>query len=308
MKKIINRILAVLCVSVLLLSVIGCSESNQNMSGSDETQNINSAGADCIINGRSFSFVGDEAKKEWKQPLAKLLSNIIVPYGENGDILGYEVTTDPHAPAIPQCYRCGLLDVNEDGVPELLVHPYGYGGSSGNATYFVYNIFTGQKLGEIDGGNGQSWCYYYDTEYDDFDLIGQYWLRGGWEWRDRYITEVFYQESIMECMESQLFHTAHEIAGEQTDIQDENPDDIFYTATWNEWYPSTEYYVSGQAACLDDYYAAYENFVTTHVRISETELILFTWGDVSNDDDDYITKGEKMAEALISSEQKFIKP
>lgn len=150
--------------------------------------------------------------------------------------------------------------------------------------------------------------FYYNTEYDDLDLVGQYWLRGGWEWRDRYITEVFYVESVMECFEVQRFHTSHEITGEQTDIVDEDPDDMFYTATWVESYPSTTYYVNRQESYLDDYYAEYNQFVMTRIRIMETELILFRWDDVSNDEDDYAVKGAKMAEALISSKQEFIKP
>lgn len=195
-----------------------------------------------------------------------------------------------------------------DGVPELLVHPFGYFGSSGTATYFVYNIYSGQKLGEIDGGNGQSWCLYYNTEYDSVDLIGQYWLRGGWAWRDRYITEVYYDESIMECFEAQQFRTSHEITGEQTDIVDEDPDDMFYTATWVESYPSTTYYVNRQEVYLDDYYAEYNHFIKTCIRIPETELILISWDNVSDDEDDYATKGAKMAEALVTSEQEFILP
>ena len=57
---------------------------------------------------------------------------------------------------------------------------------------------------------------------------------------------------------------------------------------------------------MDDYYAEYNCFVTKYIRIPETELVLFSWDEVSNDEDDYITKGEKMAEALITSKQKFI--
>lgn len=305
-KKLLVNLLSFIILSAILLLSIGCSSKNENTT--ENNQNVESSDADYIINGRKFYFVDDETKKEWKEPLAKLLSNVLVPYGEHGDILGYEATIDSKAPVIPQCYECGLLDITMDGVPELLVHPSGYFGSSGTATYFVYNIYSGQKLGEIDGGNGQSWCFFYNTEYDDLDLVGQYWLRGGWEWRDRYITEVFYDESVMECFEVQRFHTSHEITGEQRDIVDEDPDDGVYTATWIESYPSTTYYVNRQEVYLDDYYAEYNQFIMTRIRIPETELILYSWDDVSDDEDDYATKGTKMAEALISSEQEFIKP
>ena len=94
--------------------------------------------------------------------------------------------------------------------------------------------------------------------------------------------------------------------GEKTNIADEDPDDIFYTATWLENYPNTTYGVNNQAVYLDDYYAEYDWFVQNCIRIPETELLLFSWDDVSDDEDDYITKGEKMAHALISSSQQFI--
>ena len=302
------KLLSLVMVSILLLLSAGCNSKNEDATADSNCENVNTAVADCIINGREFYFVSDEVKKEWKESLAKLLSNVLIPYGEHGDILGYEATVDPKAPVIPQCYECGLLDITMDGVPELLVHPFGYFGSSGTATYFVYNIYSGQKLGEIDGGNGQSWCFYYNTEFESVDLIGQYWLRGGWDWRDRYITGVWYDEANMKCFETQHFRTTHEITGEQTDIVDEDPDDMFYTATWVESYPNTTYYVGHQEAYLDDYYAEYNEFIMTHIRIPETELILFSWDDVSTDEDDYASKGKKMAEALISSDQEFIKP
>ena len=307
MKKQRIKLIALILLSMVILSFVGCTQ-KENDIDSDSDINARASVPNCKINGREFYFVSDEAKQEWKEPLAKLLSNVLIPYGEHGEILGYEATIDPKAPVIPQCYECGLLDITMDGVPELLVHPFGYFGSSGTATYFVYNIYSGQKLGEIDGGNGQSWCLYYNTEYDSVDLIGQYWLRGGWAWRDRYITEVYYDESIMECFEAQQFRTSHEITGEQTDIVDEDPDDMFYTATWVESYPSTTYYVNRQEVYHDDYYAEYNHFVKTCIRIPETELILISWDDVSDDEDDYTTKGTKMAEALVTSEQEFILP
>lgn len=308
MKKQTIKLIALFLSVLVLLSLAGCSSNIENSTGEEDNKTIEASAPDCIINGRDLYFVDAETKKEWKEPLAKLLSNVLIPYGEHGEILGYEATIDFKLPVIPQCYECGLLDITMDGVPELLVHPYGYHGSSGTATYFVYNIYSGQKLGEIDGGNGQSWCFYYNTEYDSINLIGQYWLRGGWDWRERYITEAWYDEASMGCFEIQHFRTTHEITGEQTDIVDEDPDDMFYTATWIESYPNTTYYVGHQEAYLDDYYAEYNEFIMTHIRIPETELILFGWDDVSTDEDDYVTKGAKMAEALISSDQEFIKP
>ena len=260
---------------------------------------------DSIINGKEIYFIEDSERAKWVEPLSRLLANVMVPYGENGEILGYKATVDEQAPSIPQCYECGLLDVTGDGVPELLVHPFGFFGSSGTATYFAYNIFSGQKVGEINGGNGQSWCFYLDVETNAPKLIGHYWLRGGWQVRSRYVKTVYYEDSVSECMETTCFHTYHEIDAEQTNIKDIDGD--IYEATWVESYPKTEYYVGSREVYLDEYYAEYESFLTSKVRINETELVLIGWDDVSNEEDDYPTKAKKMANALVLSEQEFLK-
>lgn len=301
MKQQITKTICIIVLCALSLGICGCNIKEAETVESD----ISSPEADCIINGKEFFFVEDEVKKEWKEPIAKLLSNVLVSYGEKGEIFGYKVTGDPKEPAIPECYSCGLLDVNEDGVPELLLHPFGYHGSSGTSTYFAYNIYSGQKLGEIDGGNAESWCFYYDTVNDNTKLVGQYWLRGGWPYRGRYITEVYYDEAIMECYELIYLHTSHEIEHEYTEYVDGEPN---YDSEWFEIYPSTAYSVHNRDVDLDTYYAEYDSFVRTCVRIHETELVLFYWGDVSDDTDDYATRGEKMAEALVSSSQEFIIP
>ena len=57
---------------------------------------------------------------------------------------------------------------------------------------------------------------------------------------------------------------------------------------------------------MDDYYEEYDWFIQNCIRIPETELILIDWDDVTEDGDDYVTKGEKMAQALITSSQMFI--
>ena len=297
--------ISALLVISFMITLTACSR-EETVTPDAQVTDISSSSPDCIIGGKNIYFVSPEAKKEWYEPLAKLLSNVYVPYGEHGEILGYEATTDPNAPVIPDCYECGLLDVTNDGVPELLVSPYGFSGSSGNETYFVYNIYSGQKLGELTGGNGQSWCVYYNTEHDSLKLYGRYWLREGWDVRYRYIKTVNYFESTMECSESCYLNMSQVIIAEPTDVEDNDSDDIYFEEAWTESYTSTGYYIWCDEATLDDYYAEYDHYLNTCLRIPETELVLFTWDDVCDDNDSYITKGKKMASALISSEQEFV--
>ena len=206
-----NTLVKIFIVTILAfcLSLSGCKNETGFSEASDIKENY------CRINGKDVYFVSSEEKQEWREPLSKLLSNVWLAYGEHVEILGYEASVDPHAPVIPQNYECGLLDVTRDEISELLVHPSGYHGSSRIATYFVCNIYNGQQMGEIDGGNAQSWSYYYYTETDDFTLVGQYWLRGGLEQRDRYITTVLYDETTLKCYEPAYLHTFHQISGEK---------------------------------------------------------------------------------------------
>ena len=45
-----------------------------------------------------------------------------------------------------------------------------------------------------------------------------------------------------------------------------------------------------------------------YIRITETNIQLVNWDDVISKEDDVNVKAEKMAEALITSNQKFVVP
>ena len=284
------RGLTLVLMLCLVLGTVGCVREAPGSEPGTGTQS-------CVVNGREIAFVDDAAKQAWQEPLERLLSNVLVAYGENGDILGYEASVDPHAPSIPQCYRCGLFDVTRDGVPELLVHPFGYFGSSGSVTYFVYDFYSGQKLGEISGGISQSWCVYYDIVEEKADIYGQFWIRIGWSWRERYVKTLYFDEAIRECGDVQYLRSTHDITAEEVEGEEN---------AMIERYPATNYYMYQSEVGLDEYYQAYDTFLQTCIRIPETELILFDWGDVSDDADDYPTKGKKMAAALIASAQEYV--
>ena len=62
------------------------------------------------------------------------------------------------------------------------------------------------------------------------------------------------------------------------------------------------------AESIEEYFAAQDDFLTNYVRITETGMILIDWDDVTDKEDDVLSKAEKMAEALLSTDQKFIQP
>ena len=253
------------------------------------------------IPGDGHRIADDSMKADWEQPLAKLLSNVLIPYGKGGEILGYTASLDDNAPAVPESYACGLLDVTADGVPELLIYPLGGGGSAGNALYFIYDIHTGEKIGSLDGGHDKSWCYYYDTETDECRLYGQFWWRMGWAGRDRYVQKLVYRDQERPYVSDIYLHTSHTIDAVQELDEDGN-------SSWEEVYSNTNHYLNGKKVTMDDYYEEYDHFTTTCIRLPDTALVLFHWDDVAADDADYAEKGQKMAYALTHSEQVFLLP
>lgn len=247
------KIISLLLACTALLTLLGCKKSDDH----------------CIINGETLYFVTEEEKSEWKDPVAELI-------GKEADI--------------SEGYGCGLFDVTGDGTPELLAHPRGYYGSSGTVTYFIYDISDGRYIGEINSGNDGSLCVYYNTQTESTSLVGQYWLRYGWDQRERFLSMIEYDPSTSEYTETVCLRTFHEISMSQS----------------GEVYPSTEYYVHGQKVTLDEYYSEYTKFEMNFVRIPETELCFVRWDDITDEEDDDFVKAEKMAEALVSSAQKFL--
>ena len=263
----------------------------------------------CRINGETIYFLTDAEKEKLRDPLVNLLSNetcVIYADTARGEIIGYE-PCDPSLPTIPEGYGCGLYDVTGDGMPELLVHPKGYYGSSGAVTYFVYDIFTGRELGSIDGGNAESWCVYYFKDTGKLRSVGSYWRRCGWSERYRVMTFLNYDSHDHVCFEESYLYAILGIDGEVVETKETDEDGIPVTK-WFETYSYAGYSVYGEDALLDDYYGEWDWFYVNAIRIPETELQIIKWWELDVDDGDRFVRAERMAEALLSSTQKFILP
>lgn len=255
----------------------------------------------CVINGRMINFVPVEELKRIEKPLAKLLANEWRMIGERsgGDNI---YCPDPDSPSVPQSYSCALMDVTGDGVPELLLHPFGYFGSSGTASYKIYDVYSGEYLGMIDDGMGIPWCSYYNVKEDNYYIIGQYYLRGGWPYRHRTFVELAHDsdEGFYDCSFASSSHDIDMIHHEEMDSGD-----VEY---WEEIYPNTDYYTRDDSDSIDDYFWTIYDFNQNFIRIPETELKQIDWDDVCDDDDDLGVRAEKMARALVTSCQRIILP
>lgn len=248
---------------------------------------------DCIIAGKEVYFADDEQKQTWVAPIAELLGNELIPYGDKDSIVGYR-PLDPDKPSVPASYRVGIGDITLDGQPEIWLHPLGYGGSSGNATYYIFTL-SGEKLGEVYTATNASLCMYYNIETGMVELINQYSLRYGWPERDLYVSKVGYAEDENEIAQSPYLRIHHELPS---------------PAAWLNGGENaqTTFYLNNNEVSLDRFYEEYDHFFRTYVRIPQSEVIFLSWSDVTDDDDEYEIKALKMAQAIVSTEQCFILP
>lgn len=254
------------------------------------------------IDGKNIYFIADEQKLEWEKSIAALLSNVRHPYYTDDPEMkkgGYKAT------AVSESVYCALYDITQDGVPELLLVPWGGGGSAGNAVYYVFDIMSGEEIGYVEAAFEETICVYYQREDCALRTVAQFQWRGGWSYRSRWILTIDYDPDAKEIGGELLFQTGHYIDGE---IVDQAPTDEegIYSGTWVETYPDTRYKVDGEAVDLDSYYYEYDNFIRNWIRIPETALCLFSWSDVAEDEDDDVSRAIKMARALVTSKQKFI--
>ena len=251
--------------------------------------------ADSIICGREIFFVDDKNKEEWREPLEALLSNVLVPYGEGGEILGYKAMVDPDAPAVYDYYACGLFDLTGDGVPELLVCPIGDTSMSGASSYYVYDIYSGEELGYV----GSNLAYYYSIVDDSLKIEKQDRLRGGFYWLGSYVYDVRYDEQTGKYGEIRRLYESHSL--DMVEIEREDG-----SREWVEIYTDSAYYVYDDQVSLDEYIRAQDEFFNNYIRISETDFVSVVADQVCDRGDNNFVKAAKMADALISSGQEFI--
>lgn len=254
----------------------------------------------CVVDGYRLWFLPDSELEALREGLVELLSNPTVAYYEGDGLIGYK-PVDPDKPYIQGGSTHALFDVTMDGIPELLVIPHGYSGSSGMVRYYAYDIESGREVGALPGGNALSWCMYFNTEEDTLSGVGQFWYRYGWPERDRFISKIGWSEMHGKYTSKAFLNIYHDVNREKIEGEKNSHGGDTYLET-----TETKFYVNARETDMDTYYYYYDNFVYNNIRISETMLSSLHLRDVCDDDDSYEEKAEKMADALLSTGQKFI--
>lgn len=263
----------------LALSLLSC---NQAKSSAKDTPSFGEE------EYQSF-YITDEEKADWFAPLVKLLSNqeeLLEDDGGHG--LGY-FPPNPDEPYIPWGYGLGLFDYNQDGVPELVVDRGG--GSSGSTLYETFDIFTGEAVGSMDGtGNDGCWSIYYNMESGECFPFSQSYWNGGWDSHSEFTTIISYNEKEQCYMTEMLFYLH------------------YYFENSNYENARLRCSVYGKDAVASSYHYQLTLFLQEHCQIPNTGLKIYDWSQVSDKDDGYQERAEKMARMLLyGSGQKFIR-
>ena len=256
-----------------------------------------------------IEFATDEQKREWRSALVSLLNNEKTPIYEKGEgLVGYTCLY-PERPCIEPGYQLALFDINTDGTPELLVNVGG--GTAGNAFYYVYDIVSGEEIGTLEGGHSNSWCIYFNQTTGNYEAIGQFEWRSGWMGKIRFVNKATITNTMAwndaYLHETSLMCAYYDIDAAKVELTAEEIEEGIH-ASWEEIYPGVRFWVNGDSASIETYFNAQDEFVENYIRITETGIQLVDWDDVTTDEDNVAIKAEKMAEALITTNQKFIVP
>ncbi len=274
-----RRIFAFILCFFVLLGLFACGKTDKS--------------EHCRINGTTFNFLSDKEMEKLREPLEKLILEALAIEPVTDDFYDYVKLFPANSPTVIPGVQYGLLDVNFDGVPELVVEPYGYNGSSGAATYCVFDIFSGKNIGEINSGQ-DDWCVYFETGTNALVIIGEYITRGGWTDHSYSCVMIESDAETGGFSKRYLLKSHHSYIGGAED-SDEN----------ENW--SSVYYVDGEKTGPELYLHVSQALKKSYARIPETMLTFvsdeyFYDLDISKEE-----HAEYIVDALLSTGQEFIK-
>ncbi len=244
-------------------------ESNKGTGGSDESDSTESG---------KYAFISQEEKNTWRSALISVLSKSRVHEFE---------------PNCPGSISVGLMDINFDNSPEVLV---AYAGGSMNNIYIeIYDLKSDGDPITYDAacyGNPYNIRLYVAVKDGKFVLLSEGSLR---------IPETGWVNYI--CIEN-IDHKSNAL----------NAEIIFESSGDSNYY---EY--QGQAVEKAEFEAMYQQFLLDYKKIDSTQIQMIRWSDIgevekrrpeTKSSAPVYTReeiAEKMADALINSSQQFIK-
>ena len=218
------------------------------------------------------AFIPQSEKDTYKEKLTAVLS--AVKYADYTYGLGSFAS-----------FGAGLMDLNFDNVPEVLVAAPG--GSMGNVCITVYDLETGEEM-----------CGYNAAHYGDWDNI--YMCVAAFDGDYVILTEGSYREPSIGFVKT--FGVL-----DQALASDYLSGKILFA----ESVDASHYEYNGESVSKEEYTEQFQKFTEEYVKIDETQIIIVKWSDVGFDNEksdgsDIDVYAEKLAEALLHSGQEFI--
>ena len=272
-------LLSLVLLLALMLTVSSCSSGSAD--GATDSITIFAGGQE-----NQVVFVSQKEMKAWKKPLKNFLSGMDM---ENE--LGL--------------YAMALLDVNCDGVPEVL--KVFSGGSAGNVGFEIYDLYSGDEIDYFQGGwYGSShegdWMTYLNAGDRTLSVIGQYNQRYGAPESTQFTVQLSIpsepdENGKINCEET--IATVTEYIRQVSGGTDQNG----YPVT--DFIKTVAYIFRGEEIQQDDFNDRMNALWQDNVRIPGTEPIIVRWSACPGDTQS--ERAAQMAEALLATGQRFVK-
>ncbi len=216
-------------------------------------------------------FISQEVRNTWESDLTSILSGVDIWDIPNG---------------MPGSHAIGLMDLNFDNVPEVLVaYP---GGSMGNVHIEIYDLKTHNRI-----------AYYFGMSYENNEGGIRLYVaktNGG------YVTLA---EGGLRDPESGWCNIIHQLSS-QLEIKDYDlrTESLFTKAQAANTLGQGPYFFRGEHVEKEKYDEEYEKFLNNYKEVEATEIQLIRWDklEVTNSEQ----RVPKMVNALINSSQEFI--
>ena len=273
-----KRAFAILLCCFALFGLFGC--------GKAEETNY------CRVNGATVNFMSASEREKLREPLEKLILEALSARPAVDEAYDEVVLFDSDSPTVIPGISYGLFDVNLDGIPELLVEPYGYSGSSGNTVYAFFDIYSGKNVGVIQSGQ-DDWCVYLDTSDNSLVILGEYVTRSGWSEQSFYLDALEFDEDKNTCYNRSILFSYHYCINRSFDGKE-----------LEKW--SSTYYIDGQNVGAEEYLFSYSATRQNYIRIPETELKIIFDDHYYDSDISVEEHTEFIVDALLSTGQAFV--
>lgn len=231
----------------------------------------------------------DQYRVNSKKDPTEIEQTIPIVYPDTKNVLGKDIKAILSTVDIPTSentigcsHAVGLMDLDFDGVPEVLVaYP---GGSMGNVFVQIYNLKTHKKIADYNaahyGSTGGLRLYVAKTE-------------------TKYVTLA---EGTFRDPESGFCNTIS-----QLQIDDNNTlklKNLFATAEKANSLGQGPYFVLGKHAEKAQYDEEYQCFLNDYQKVESTELQLIWWSSLVAETKEQLVS--QMTNALLSTSQKFV--